>query len=728
MPNYTFQNLSPFDFEQLAKSIVETKYQKEFESFTSGRDGGVDLRCFKSHNRIIVQCKHYEKSGITQLKSGLKAEVEKLKKLFPSKYIIVTSLSLTAANKESILEIFSEFPIESDDIIDSVTINSILSKYPEIEKRHPKLWMDSASVLERIIHSDLYTRSEITKEIWSAKIKLWVKNDYYSKAINLLNSNFFCIISGIPGIGKTTMAEMLCLYFCKFGYEFIQIRKLKDFFSLLKKGEKQIFYYDDFLGATQFEEKEEFDDYTKILQILNQSTKFILTTREYIFNQGIQQSEKLSSLDGKSSVLKLSDYSPFQKAQILYNHLYFSNIPVNFCKFIIENKRYNKIINHQNYSPRLIEWMTKTGAREYENLSPENYYKSFIANLNNPKKIWDKAFNQHISRECKYILYTLYFLNDNIYIDDLRKISFLWLNKSNPSLSRSEFTDIFNQSLSELENSFIVISKKGNENFISFHNPSLIDYIRGKISENQDIEPEFFDLKQLYWDQKIYILKDDIIGKDKKIGFLSSLCENIFYESLRKNNTGSSYKSKTSRLSLISMYIEKYQLKELKQSFCNTVLDVFLKGEKLDSSLTDIMINFPIQSFTDEVKEKLFQDFKEVDTTEECLLYLHINKKINFLPEKIRNEIINKSIENDMDWASDTGSSSYDVQQIQESFKNLEKLCIPISDVHLNTLAELFEKKEEKEMEENYDRDDYEHEDHFSDFQDIEELFGSFEK
>ena len=81
-----------------------------------------------------------------------------------------------------------------------------------------------------------------------------------------------------------------------------------------------------------------------------------------------------------------------------------------------------------------------------------------------------------------------------------------------------------------------------------------------------------------------------------------------------------------------------------------------------------------------------------------------------------------------MDWASDTGSSSYDVQQIQESFENLEKLCFPISDVHLNTLTELFEKKEEKEMEENYDRDDYEFEEHFSDFQDIEELFGSFEK
>ena len=76
-----------------------------------------------------------------------------------------------------------------------------------------------------------------------------------------------------------------------------------------------------------------------------------------------------------------------------------------------------------------------------------------------------------------------------------------------------------------------------------------------EISENQDIEPEFFDLKQLYWDQKIYVLKDDIIGKDKKIGILSSLCENIFYESLRKNNTDRSYKSKTSRLSLISIYI-----------------------------------------------------------------------------------------------------------------------------------------------------------------------------
>ena len=67
MPNYTFQNLSPFDFEQLARDILEAKYKKEFESFTPGRDSGIDLRYFKNKDRIIVQCKHYEKSGFPQL-------------------------------------------------------------------------------------------------------------------------------------------------------------------------------------------------------------------------------------------------------------------------------------------------------------------------------------------------------------------------------------------------------------------------------------------------------------------------------------------------------------------------------------------------------------------------------------------------------------------------------------------------------------------------------------
>lgn len=729
MPNYTFQNLSPFDFEQLARDILEAKYKKEFESFTPGRDSGIDLRYFKNKDRIIVQCKHYEKSGFPQLKRSLTEEKCKLQQLTPSKYIIVTSVTLTPSNKDKILQIFEDFPIESEDIIDAVEINSILAKNTDIEKRHTKLWMDSASVLEKIIHSDIYNISEITKQTWKSKICLWVKNEYYYRAVNILEQKNLCIISGIPGIGKTTMAEMLCLYYCKEKYEFYKIQSLKDFFKLLKQNKKQIYYYDDFLGATQFEEKHEFDNLKNVLTVLNKHTKFILTTREYIYQQGKEKSEKLALLDITSTILTLSDYSVFQKAEILYNHLYFSNVPYIFCKYIIENNRYEKIINHHNYSPRLIEWMTNQ-THDFIQTKPEEYYSEFIKNLNTPSKIWDKAFNNHISQASRYLLYVLYFLGNNISIDNLKEISFLWAKYLDNQLKQSMYTEIFRKSLYELENSFIAISTRFNHNFISFHNPSITDYIRDKIHTHKELETEFYGLEQKYWDQKNYFIEKEDSDKETIKKQLILLLKNIKINSIKRTYDVNSYSIGPQRLYYIMNNLNKHGLDELKPDFFNAVIEIFLNQELLSETLGEIMLKIPKKYFTNHsIKSKLLNDFLKTDTIEETTLYLKLNQIENFIPPEKYDRIIEKNIESDMDYARSVDSDSYQVQLIRDSFEELANLNFTvIPDEYFNRLDEIYFEKEEHESQQGNTNIDYAHNDQRKDMQDIKDLFNSFEK
>ena len=58
------------------------------------KDQGIDLRYAKnSDNEIIVQCKHYKNSKFSNLIKSLKEEVNKIQKLNPSRYIVVTSLA-----------------------------------------------------------------------------------------------------------------------------------------------------------------------------------------------------------------------------------------------------------------------------------------------------------------------------------------------------------------------------------------------------------------------------------------------------------------------------------------------------------------------------------------------------------------------------------------------------------------------------------------------------------
>lgn len=98
MPNYDFLNLSPIDFEELTRDLLQKFYKVDFESFTNGRVRGIDLRySIDINNNLILQCKRYKK--YSDLKSTLKREVCKIQNLDINRYILVTSLGLTPSNK-----------------------------------------------------------------------------------------------------------------------------------------------------------------------------------------------------------------------------------------------------------------------------------------------------------------------------------------------------------------------------------------------------------------------------------------------------------------------------------------------------------------------------------------------------------------------------------------------------------------------------------------------------
>ena len=67
------KTLNDKEFEELVKDLLQIELGVRLQSFKSGKDGGIDLRYSTSKdNAIIVQVKHYLKSGYSQLKSSLK--------------------------------------------------------------------------------------------------------------------------------------------------------------------------------------------------------------------------------------------------------------------------------------------------------------------------------------------------------------------------------------------------------------------------------------------------------------------------------------------------------------------------------------------------------------------------------------------------------------------------------------------------------------------------------
>ena len=108
---YDFSKLNDREFEILAASVIEKVLDNKVEIFKSGRDGGVDGRFWIGDNKEgIIQCKHYLETPYSQLISKLKTEeLDKIKKLNPSKYIFVTSKKLSRKNKQEIINIFQPY-------------------------------------------------------------------------------------------------------------------------------------------------------------------------------------------------------------------------------------------------------------------------------------------------------------------------------------------------------------------------------------------------------------------------------------------------------------------------------------------------------------------------------------------------------------------------------------------------------------------------------------------
>jgi nucleoside-triphosphatase THEP1 len=490
MPNYDFKSLSDRDFEELTSDLLQKEFGVLFESFKRGRDGGIDLRhsTAKSGN-IIVQCKHLASSSFSSLKRAVTAEVQKIKLLKPKRYIFVTSQGLTPHNKKVLKSILSPFCKKDQDILGQDDLNNLLGRHSEVEKIHYKLWLTSIPILQEILRSEVTNLTRMEVEHIKNKVKLYVQNDSFLEANKKIRKNHFLIISGIPGIGKTTLAEMLLLQHLNQGYSVYKITdNIKKAFELFDIEKPQLFYYDDFLGKTSLAEKlgKNEDELLKTFinhVIRSKNKRLILTTREYILKQAKQTYERLAdnSLELAKYIVDLSKYTPFIKAKILYNHLYFYGVPKNYITALLKDKFYIEIIEHDNFSPRLIEFMSQR--TNFHHIKPKDYQNFFLTNLQNPTEIWRHVFESQIDENSRRLLICLFM--EGGWVDE--SVLSILFHRMKQTGGKS-----FRQCLKELEGTFIVIDEHGRT---EFHNPSLIDFIQNYISTDAT---EYIDLGILH--------------------------------------------------------------------------------------------------------------------------------------------------------------------------------------------------------------------------------------
>jgi hypothetical protein len=484
-------NLSDYEFEALVGDLYSAELGVRFQRFPRGRDGGIDLRHLRP-GRVrpdVIQAKHYQGSRFSDLRTAARKEKRRLETLglSTSSYRLVTSLGLTAANKSELAEILSRWIRSEDWIVGRDDLEDLLDEHPQIERKHVKLWLGSSTHLAAYARPGTHARSRVLAQSIARSLPLYVQGRSFAEAMGVLDDAKILLIAGEPGIGKTTLARLAVGAYIEEGYEPIEVsRDIEEAWDVWDEAVPQIFLYDDFLGRTMLGELSKNED-SRLLSFMAEvesspRTRLVLTTREYILQEAAQTFEafRRAGVTTRRFVLALPSYTSSERARILHNHVWHSQLAMSAKEELVADRGYRRIVRHANFNPRLIEYITGMQRGHPVRLEPGATWLEFAVDaLDHPNEIWNQAFQRELGDHEQQLLLCLVTMPDEAEINDLERAFTSWMTAA----GRPTGTSHFEAALQVLDGSFTASRlREGNVMFCAPSNPGLADFLNRQLT------------------------------------------------------------------------------------------------------------------------------------------------------------------------------------------------------------------------------------------------------
>ena len=483
--NYDFSVLGDIEFEQLVNKLLG-KNKRVVEQYAEGRDNGIDGLVREIPDDAHIQAKHYIKSGFNRLKNKIeKEELPKIQKKNTSFYVLATSLNLSQCQAET-LRVLIKTVAQDAVVLGSVSIGCLLDNDSATLKSTVKLWAANAEIVRAVLNPANMNCFYELQNRWEDLNNVFVETPDVKNVVDSLEKNHVAVIAGEPGVGKTTLAEYICLLYYKEGYDihFFEDEFSHNGYDLSDTEKKVLFYFDDFLGSTYYNCFSGKQD-SSIVKFLNRISKeknkrFILTSRTNIIQKACLYSERYQDygLAKQAYIVNVGAYSRLTKARILYNHLRNSNVVDDEIMAFVKDKMYWKIIMHRNFNPRLISFITKQ--ENFDDSHQVKYLEFVKESLNNPKEIWAKCFTKQLDVSQRLLVQLVVANGGKVQENTLRNAyhkALIALDIKTPEQERNDFEYVLSVCLKSILRKDVEISRNIKEMIVSVFNPSVSDYV-----------------------------------------------------------------------------------------------------------------------------------------------------------------------------------------------------------------------------------------------------------
>ncbi|MDV3500533.1 hypothetical protein CMU88_09350 [Elizabethkingia anophelis] len=493
MIDFDFHNLLfPTEFEKLCRDVVDIRDSPiKFTTYRRGRDGGIDFKSTNTQTKIIGQCKLYNPSNYNSFFANLKNEIKKCKRQKPSRYILCTNTKLSPSQAQEIYDLFEGYIINEEDIVDGEKLNKYLGnkEYQHLLKVYSKLLVPNLQLVEQaldeIINRKYYNKTASFLREIQKEHKLHHNTQMLKHCIDVLEKNKIIILTGNPGVGKTTTAKMIVNYFINQKVKNVLFLTDTDFIEIEGLYQNnQIIVVDDFWGQNfrpEHKDGSRLRNFNRIINDFKESENryLVLTSREYIIqdvlNHAEHETQKILNTD--RFIVNLDAFSNEDKARIFLNHLLYYDFEKAFFNKLEYSDILENIIEHSNYSPRHIEYFIKQFLY-FDDKSSYNFYALFLKYLDKPTEYWNKNFEK-LNGTSKLILLIILISSDPMELLDLEKSFNTTQEETRLSLNENIEPLAFNKELRILEDFYLVSEKEEYTNrvFLRFQSPGIKDFL-----------------------------------------------------------------------------------------------------------------------------------------------------------------------------------------------------------------------------------------------------------